>query len=524
MFDEAACTTNSEIVAPISTLRMNRRDFLKWATLLPVMPLLDRVCEANPFHGQGDTPNIIIILFDTLSARHLSLYGYQRETTPNLAKFAEQATVYHSHYAAGNFTTPGTASLLTGTYPWTHRAFHHAGKMTNLDNLGNLFEFLGDDYNKIAYPHNMWAHLLLNQIREDIDVYLAPTTFSLFNDMFYSSRDLGISFRSIEELIFQNKGFPASLFLSLIGDAKNLAVRANWKEYRDLYPRGIPRFGGISYDVFFLVRKVVEGALGVVNSASQPFIAYLHFFPPHGPYRPRREFVGAFNDAWNPIAKEQHCLSEGHPEEYLNQQRIWYDEYVAHIDAEFGRIYESLKKNELTQNSYIILTSDHGELFERGVHGHVTPLLYEPVIRVPLLISKPGQQNRRDVDIPTSCVDLLPTLIHHITDQPIPDWCEGDLLPDLGGTRDNNRSVFSVEAKENPAYAPLHRGTFAMIQGKYKLIHYSGYPGYEDEYELYDLEDDPEELHNLYSPKNSIAINMREYLKAKLLKTNRPYS
>ena len=65
----------------------------------------------------------------------------------------------------------------------------------------------------------------------------------------------------------------------------------------------------------------------------------------------------------------------------------------------------------MLDDTYVIVTSDHGEMFERGIRGHVTPTLYEPVIRVPLLIAKPGQREREDVYAPTSCVDLLPTLL-----------------------------------------------------------------------------------------------------------------
>src|SRR5919197_4136356 len=107
-------------------MTITRRSFLKtsfWSAMglwgLPFRSALDRLI--NP------SPNIIILVFDSLSARHMSLYGYPRDTTPHLSQFAEHATVYHRHYSTGNFTSPGTASLLTGLYPWTHRAFDQAG-------------------------------------------------------------------------------------------------------------------------------------------------------------------------------------------------------------------------------------------------------------------------------------------------------------------------------------------------------------------------------------------------------------
>jgi arylsulfatase A-like enzyme len=86
-----------------------------------VTPLL----RALPGAAQNqDLPNVIIILFDALCAFNLSAYGYPRQTSPNMERFASRATVYHNHHSAGNYTTPSTASLFTSTYPWTHRALN----------------------------------------------------------------------------------------------------------------------------------------------------------------------------------------------------------------------------------------------------------------------------------------------------------------------------------------------------------------------------------------------------------------
>ena len=170
-----------------SPMRMSRRDFVKLLLLLSVPPSLRKMRLGNGAGAAQERqhPNVLILLFDTLSAPHLSVYGYRRETTPNLARFAESATVYHAHYAAGNFTAPGTASLLTGTYPWSHRAFHHAGIVTPGFAPRHLFRLFRDTHHRLAYPHNLWAHLLLNQFREDVETYVDPAEFSLADFTFY---------------------------------------------------------------------------------------------------------------------------------------------------------------------------------------------------------------------------------------------------------------------------------------------------------------------------------------------------
>jgi arylsulfatase A-like enzyme len=167
------------------------------------------------------------------------------------------------------------------------------------------------------------------------------------------------------------------------------------------------------------------------------------------------------------------------------------------------------------------VTSDHGEFFERGVHGHSNSLLFEPVIRVPLLISAPGQRERKDISLLTSNIDLLPTQMH-IAGLPIPDWCEGQVLPGLGGDETPDRSAYVVEAKKNPADQPLEKVTIALLKGQYKLIYYLGYRDYDDEYEFYDLQNDPDELENLY-PSHPIARELQVELDQKLQEVNQPY-
>ncbi len=109
--------------------RISRRDFLKTSAALVASATF---AGASRILSSADSqavtkPNILVFVFDAMSAQNLSLYGYGRRTTPNLEKFAERASVYHRHYSAGNFTTSGTASMLTGLYPWTHRAINYRG-------------------------------------------------------------------------------------------------------------------------------------------------------------------------------------------------------------------------------------------------------------------------------------------------------------------------------------------------------------------------------------------------------------
>jgi len=161
-------------------------------------------------------------------------------------------------------------------------------------------------------------------------------------------------------------------------------------------------------------------------------------------------------------------------------------------------------------------------MFERGFYGHGSPLMYEPVNHVPLIIHAPGQTERRDVYSLTSNADLLPTILS-LAGREVPSAAEGRVLPGLGGTEDADRSVYSIYAKENSAFLPLEKSVMAMRKGDYRLLYYRGYPGYEDRVELYDLAEDPEELRDLSTADAGIAKRMKDELLSLSNAADAPY-
>ena len=160
---------------------LNRRDFLKVAASFSASLAVSglRPAFASAPKAASDKPNIIILLFDATSARNLSLYGYARETTPNLARFAERATVYHRHYAAGSFTTPGTASILTGLYPWRHRALNMRAPVRRELVGQDIFALLGSEHYRIAFTQNIFADVFLRQFHKSVDIHLPLTSFGV---------------------------------------------------------------------------------------------------------------------------------------------------------------------------------------------------------------------------------------------------------------------------------------------------------------------------------------------------------
>jgi arylsulfatase A-like enzyme len=509
----------------------SRRDFLKLAAaysagaaLAGLQPALSRLTQPA-----NKRPNIIILLFDAMSARNLSVYGYPRRTSPNLERFAERATVYHSHTSGGNFTSPGTASMLTGLYPWHHRAINNDSPVRRDLVENNLFHRIGEDYLRMGYGQNLWADLFLRQFQADLDLHLPVTSFLPKGDAVlpgeHFPNDSAIAYFALDTFPFTTrqevKNVPGSLlwgYLDLI--RSRIVSRGKTIRAMDDYPNGMPFNGYFLYenpDVF----RGLEALLEKLTGEDKPLFGYFHFFSPHFPYGPRKKFTGIFPPMELTNTKRHPLAVMNAPSQGVTILRDFYDGYIADLDSELGITLDFLEQNGILDTSYVIITSDHGELFERGEFGHGSQLLFDPVIHIPLLISAPGQKQRRDVHSPTSNVDFLSTILNLAGKSY--DQTDGQLLPGFGGAEDSQRSIFSMVAKNASTNAPFKIGTVSLTKGEYKLIHYFGHKKYLDQFEMYSLPNDPEEKNNLYSSGFPEAQHMKEELIDALATANKPY-
>jgi arylsulfatase A-like enzyme len=473
---------------------------------------------------QAGQKNVLVVVFDAFSAYNISLYGYPRETTPTISKLSERAVRYHNHYAGGNFTTPGTASLLTGVLPWTHRAFQPAGMVSDQYVNRNLFSAF-KDYHPIAYSHNGWVNILLNQFLSRSDGLIPRDKLLLGSDEFlhilFRNDDDIASVGWLRNLNVEDEGYAYSLFLS------RLYKEYQEKKFKDLkrtFPLGLPTAGSAGSDNIFLLENAVDYLADRLTEVPQPFVGYFHFLPPHDPYRPPMEFYKHFhNDGFKPPQKPKDIFAKRTPKDIL-AKRAEYDEYILYVDREFGRLYDKLESAGLLEDTWLVLTSDHGELNERGITGHSTEVLYEPVIRVPLMIFEPGRKTGMDIHQNTSAVDVLPTLTH-VTNQPFPDWVEGIPLPPYGSETGSTRNIFTVRANKNGQYDPLTQASVMMVKDNYKLHYYFGYSLLPEmqQVKLFDVKDDPEELNDLSTSKKNLADALLDEVMVKLDEVNKPY-
>ncbi|MFN2146418.1 MAG: sulfatase-like hydrolase/transferase, partial [Anaerolineales bacterium] len=289
---------------------MNRRDFLKLFTFGMLRQLAPKFLWIPGMNARaGSSPNILVVVFDAWSAANVSLYGYPRETTPNINKLAEKAIVYHNHYSGGSFTSPGTASLLTGRYPWTHQVVKEFQMLTQTDIHKNIFSLLRDDFFQAAYTHNPLADTLIKQQSSNITEYVSREKLYLTKDIVFDrwlTKDYQFANLARQLAFYQQlQRFQPSILFQWI---YQLAIYQDVEEIEKKYPRGIPTMGDSAQR--FSLEESIDWIINNASDWQAPFFGYFHLLPPHEPYNTRQEFIDVFrDDGFIPEEKPMHPFS-----------------------------------------------------------------------------------------------------------------------------------------------------------------------------------------------------------------------
>jgi arylsulfatase A-like enzyme len=225
---------------------------------------------------------------------------------------------------------------------------------------------------------------------------------------------------------------------------------------------------------------------GLEQVGTTPFFAWAHYLDPHEPY-----------DAEGRDDRER----------YVGE--------LARVDHEIARLLATLETRGLLLRTLVVLTADHGEeFFEHGGENHGLAV-YEESIHVPLIFRAPGGRVRGNVEVPTSGLDLGPTLLELAGVRPdAPFGGFGDNLFDAAP----GRSVFAVNQGLRAVTAPAT--SFAAVRGRFKLA----YAPFYESAELYDLHSDVRETRNLVDEypgvASALARDLRKVLKKSGLRPN----
>jgi len=309
--------------------------------------------------------NVIFIAIDTLRSDHLSCYGYPKRTSPNIDAIAERGALVETFYSVGNCTHPGFTAMFSGMFPETtgivgHWTLVDPPEATPM--MAERFAAAGRRTCAIDNLYDGWAR---------------------------TSR---------------HRKYPW--------------FRRAYEHYD--YPQG-PGFYQHSHECVALACDWLE------QQARDPFLLFLHVWNPHAPYNKAPEEFYGFYDGDDPCDPR---LDRMPPSIRASQQNVFgkpitdpayvvaaYDAEIAYTDHSLGALFETVDRLKLTDDTLIVITSDHGEIMDvpRIAAGrpwcfsHIN--LHEDNLRLPFIIAGGPVAEGRRVRERFQLVDIMPTLV-----------------------------------------------------------------------------------------------------------------
>ncbi len=491
--------TKPYIIITLSSLALIL-DLTLWLTVFPIRNswlVVERKQESSIV--VKDRPNILLVVFDTVRADHLELFGYHRRTMPYLTEFVRRTGAFYKKIRSpAPHTLPSHISIFTGTYPSTHRArlplYNEKnssptvrpfdGELTTLaEKLGNL------GYQTAGISSNCVFMIPSFGVDRGFQFYDSRPNSFYWNRKF--SALWSVIDRLINGAITQKIRFP-----KFLNDEVSLIASWYWLKTT------CRRAPVINDEIFhWLARK---------RSGNRPFFLFVNYMEAHAPYLPPGKFKTLFTDKDKPVShyhilmsKVKNSESAGELSTELKQLVDLYDGELSYLDYQFKTLIDSLSNLGVLKNTVVIVTSDHGEAF--GEHGEFNHggTLYEEEINVPFIIKYPDELMDKTSPFGEyfQHVDVFPTIME-LLDEDLPAEIEGYAF----GT---SHDYMISERFANKGIPRHNRELTSLFHSNYKYIH--SYPG---ESELYDLNEDPGEKNNILQKNKKLLEFMDQKLKS----------
>jgi len=484
-------------------------------------------------------PDIIFIVLDTLRADRLSCYGYPRDTTPHIDKFAESATLFERAIVPAQWTIPSHASLFTGEHPTTHMTTQIHDVLGH--DFATLAELLNrDGYATVGFCNNPLLGVVENGLDRGFEEFYnyggaVPNPPDISKSR---PKLLGKLFESYVRVMrrittpIQNQFAHNNLLLRI---ALNPFLASIWQ-----------RRGNFKGNTTRSLRDLL-GYLRISREAEprRPLFAFVNLMETHLPFWPPPRFVRKFAPYYQQDREARDFMRYYNLQHYawmvpltepLSQVgdrtlNDFYDAEVAYEDYLLHRLFEYLDQPDVRDNTMVVITSDHGEgMNNHDFVGH-SLVVYDDLLRVPLIVRYPGLYPAgKRISTPVSARRLFHSVLEAAGIFPNGNGVNGHGAPiDVEGlslTRsipgpDPEHGVVFAEAYTPDTLLALMESlnpdaidTFrcrlmrrAVYSGHRKLITVDDRPD-----ELFDVMDDPDESRNLLSDHPDEVDQLRSIL------------
>ena len=434
----------------------------------------ERVAASNLPQTQGSepTPNILLIVMDTVRADHLSLQGYERETDPTLKRIASEGVMFENAYAASSWTLTSHASLFTGRWPYEHKA--DGGR------------YLDETY---------------------------PTIAEALTERGYRTGAFNGNFETVTSHWGFARGFLH--FEDYYQTLPQLAVSSVYGRFMEYYV-----FHKVFNMEFSIDRRwgpsVNQSALDWIDQDDDtPFFAFVNYYDAHAPYiSPER---AKFSNLPNPggLVNTDWTTADIYNSKTPEQAQGEIDAYdggIYYTDQQIDVLLKELESRGKLDNTIVVITSDHGELFgEHGLWEHHNSL-YKPVIYVPLIVwyPKSAPQNMR-IDTPVSNT-FIPAMLLDMLGEPRQTAFRGpplsQLWADPAAAADFPDPIAEMAESSwvNPHHLSIRGDMVTVLSPEWQFIAHE-FNGIE----LYNLNDDPDQENNLAGENPAEVDSLTKY-------------
>ena len=284
-------------------------------------------------------PNILLITLDTTRADHLGCYGYARDTSPRLDELAAESVLYERAISTSSWTLPAHASLFTGKFTTSHGAqYDPDGPLRLLDAIDGSPD---------------WER--------------------------YRARGLAPGETTLAGML-SAAGYQTGAVVAGPWMKSPFGLNAGFETYDDAQ---------ISTVTGRLAADVTDRAIEWIDGRTTPFFLFLNYYDPHSPYGAPGEWGSHFLPAGVDTAERaERPLS-------VEEMIALYDGEIRYMDHHIGRLLDDLRGRGVYENTWIIVTADHGELLgEHGLQGHGL-FLFQPELHIPMIVKRPGAKPTR---------------------------------------------------------------------------------------------------------------------------------
>jgi len=449
---------------------MKRRDFLK-KTAAGVAGLYLPLSLPNLKNMRIKSPNILLIESDSMDGRAMGCMGHPAALTPNLDRLADRGTLFTKAYCNSPQCVPSRSSM------WSGRYTHHIEGWNN---------FKGIEQG-------------------------TPTFLTYLNQANFVSKTIG-------KTDFLSGGH--SLGSRLNGWVRSSNIPFKWKEapqttiYNKVNSKTETPSKNFEKD-HTAVKNAINWLQQYEKNQQNPFMLYVGIRGPHPPFEtteywwnkidPSKVTLPVFEESLHPVMEymsaTKGCLGKISESDILNIRRT-YRAMIAEVDNMIGQIIDAVDILGFSDNTYIIYISDHGEMAMEH-RQWLKNALYEPSAHIPMIVSGPEIQKATANDNLVSLIDIFPTLM---------DMADITSPPKLDGNSLMNELTGAASQRPDWVLAQYHSnfqntGSFMLRQGDWKYIKYMGY-----ESQLFNVKDDPAEIHNLAQQRSDIANELDQKL------------